>query len=226
LEESKPIAAPRPAEKGGGRLPIDRDGVPFVAIPALAALLLFWVSIPLSLAAALLAGFCIFFFRDPERRCDGPAAAVAAPADGRVVSVHQQAGRPTLAIFLSIFDVHVNRAPCAGRVEQVTHKKGEFLLAWKAEASEANEQTRIELATERGPVEVRQIAGVLARRIVCRVAPGDALARSDRLGMIRFGSRVELTLPRGSRIVVAVGDTVRAGRTVVAELAAAGPERA
>lgn len=192
--------------------------MPFILLPALVAPLLLSISGYLSLAAALLAAFCAFFFRDPERSCDAAADAVAAPADGRVVAIREADGHPQLAIFLSLFNVHVNRSPCAGTVESVRHQPGRFLVAWKPEASAVNEQTRLRLRSAGGAVEVKQIAGVLARRIVCRVAAGARLERGSRFGLIRFGSRVELTLPPGSRITARVGDRVKAGETVVARL--------
>jgi phosphatidylserine decarboxylase len=198
--------------------------VPFILLPALVALVVLPVSGTWSLVAALTAGFCIFFFRDPERSCGAPPDAVAAPADGRVVAVQELDGRPQIAIFLSVLDVHVNRSPCAGTVETVSHRPGRFLVAWDPRASTANEQTRLQLETDRGLVEVKQIAGVLARRIICRVGPGDTLQRGSRFGMIRFGSRVELTLPAGSRVATSVGDRVRAGETVIAQLPSPRPE--
>jgi len=198
--------------------------VPFILLPALVALVALPVSGTWSLVAALAAGFCIFFFRDPERSCTAPPNAVAAPADGRVVAVQELDGRPQIAIFLSVLDVHVNRSPCAGTVETVSHRPGRFLVAWDPQASTANEQTRLLLQTDRGLVEVKQIAGVLARRIICRVGPGDTLQRGSRFGMIRFGSRVELTLPAGSRVAASVGDRVRAGETVIAQLPSPQPE--
>src|SRR5262249_10345409 len=126
-----------------------------------------------------------------------------------------------IAIFLSVFDVHVNRAPVAGQVGPVAHRPGRFLAAFDSRASAENEQTEVPVRTAAGGVVVvRQIAGLIARRIVCRVREGDALARGERFGMIRFGSRTELQLPPGAESAVRVGDRVRGGSTIVARWSA------
>jgi len=197
---------------------IAREGWPFIGVPlalGLVAIGLGWPFLAIPLLA--LAAFSTWFFRDPERPVPADPALVVAPADGKVVEVERLPdGRLRLAIFLSIFDVHVNRSPVAGRVVRVEHTPGRFLAAWKPETRDVNERNEVVLETERGPVRVLQVAGLVARRIVCRTTPGEPLGKGERFGMIRFGSRTELTLPPGARPAVRVGDTVRGGASVVA----------
>jgi len=172
-------------------------------------------------------GFCLYFFRDPERQPPPDDHLVVSPADGRVLEVreereeqflHQPATR--ISIFMSPLDVHVNRSPVAGTIELVRHTAGRFRAAFADKASLDNERNAVLLTTPGGRFLVVQIAGALARRIVCHRQPGDWLARGERFGMIMFGSRVDLFLPPAARPVVARGDRVRAGHTVVAELPA------
>lgn len=206
------------------RLPLAAEGRPFVAIPLLAATLSaasgFLLSAPSlhTAAVALLLGasFCAFFFRDPERTPQGGAGAVISPADGKVTGADESAGGARVSIFLSLFDVHVNRAPMEGTVEEVRYRPGAFLAAYREDAAERNEQNEIRLRTGAGSVIVRQIAGVVARRIVCRARPGDRLARAERFGLIRFGSRTDVVLPPGFSLAVRPGDRVRGGETVIA----------
>jgi phosphatidylserine decarboxylase len=168
----------------------------------------------------------LYFFRDPKRT---PPASPAgedlflSPADGRVVEV-QQMHEPRflggealkIGIFMSLLDVHVNRAPVEGRVALVEHVPGQFLQAFRPEASEVNEHTLVGLETRHGEVLVKQVAGILARRIVCWVQAGQKLQAGERLGVIKFGSRVDLYLPLGARPIVHVGDQAHAGVTVIA----------
>jgi phosphatidylserine decarboxylase len=150
--------------------------------------------------------------------------AVLAPADGRVMAIAEvtdpwvgQAVR--MSIFLSPLDVHVNRAPVAGLVKNVEYVAGRFLAAYRPEASEENERCTVSIEGEQARVAVRQIAGVLARRIVCRVRPGDTLRAGERYGLIRFGSRTDLIVPRGTGVRVRVGDRVKGGESVMGMLA-------
>ena len=171
-------------------------------------------------------GFFIYFFRDPERPIPPEEGAVVAPADGKVVFVdevredrylHGPAKR--LAIFMNVFDVHVNREPAAGRVAHMEHRPGAFMAAFKPEAGQANEHQALLLEGEGGRrLLVVQIAGLLARRIVPFVREGQTLARGERIGMICFGSRVDVYLPLEAQILVKVGDRVKAGMSVVAKL--------
>jgi phosphatidylserine decarboxylase len=184
-----------------------------------------WALVPLLLTLALL-----LFFRDPYRRPPTADNLILAPADGKVVEISRDVPSPDgkgrklrIMIFLSVFDVHVNRSPCAGRVKEIEYRRGEFLNALSAEADSRNECNTLTIEPHSplpGPVRVRQIAGVLARRIVCTVCAGDELAGGQRFGMIKLGSRTEVCLPedRGWKVLVAMGQSVRAGLTVLARL--------
>ena len=170
--------------------------------------------------------FVFCFFRDPERKVpDGPRLLVA-PADGRVTEIAEVdeeslGGRAQrVSIFLSVFDVHVNRAPCSGRVESVEYRRGTFVNAMKAESARVNERSEVVLESDEVPglrVLVRQVAGLIARRIVCDAAPGWEFARGERFGMIKFGSRTDVCVPAGrlTDIRVKVGDHVSGGKTVI-----------
>ncbi len=173
--------------------------------------------------------FFLFFFRDPERTPpEVRAGDVLSPADGRVVAVDEiedarvsgDAAR-RVCIFMSIVDVHVNRAPVDGRVREVTYNPGRFCLAFREKASELNEQNDLVVDTPRhGALVVKQIAGWVARRIICRVGRGDVLKRGERFGLICFGSRVDLHMPPGTEVHVEVGARVRAGESIIATLPA------
>ncbi len=209
------------------RVPLAPEGRVFVLAPLLVAGIsgaagfvfespaLSWVGV----ALLFLAAFSLFFFRDPERRPAERGAVLLAPADGRVTAAgpatEGEPGTQRVSIFLSLFDVHVNRAPTACRVEAVRYRSGEFRAAFRADAAARNEQNELELETAGGPVRVRQIAGALARRIVCRARPGDELLPGERFGLIRFGSRTDTLLPPGVALAVGPGDRVRAGETVI-----------
>ncbi|MGH9868405.1 MAG: phosphatidylserine decarboxylase [Candidatus Polarisedimenticolia bacterium] len=158
------------------------------------------------------------FFRDPRRDVPTDPSLILSPADGRVVAV----SGGMVSIFLSVFNVHVNRAPVAGRITNIQYTPGSFLPAYREKASELNEQNLINLDTERGPMAVKQIAGLIARRIRCWKKPGDAVAQGEKIGFITFGSRVDLFLPAGAAVRVAVGDRVRGGTSVVAVFADGG----
>ena len=207
-------------------LPIAHEGWPFILVPAAAALVAVWAGwTPVAGLFLLVGAFMGYFFRDPERAAPVVPGAILAPADGRVVDVRLRLDDPfvgpaqQVSIFLSPLDVHVNRAPVAGLVVDVEHRPGAFLAAYRPDASERNERTSLSLQGETARVVVRQIAGVLARRIVCRVRAGDKLAAGERFGMIRFGSRTDLVVPASARLSVRAGDRVRAGETVVGILA-------
>ena len=206
-------------------LPIAPEGWPFIGAPLAAAVLAAaagWA--PVAGLFALGGAFMIYFFRDPERAAPSVPGAILAPADGRVVDVRARLEDPfvgpaqQVSIFLSPLDVHVNRAPVGGLVVEVDHRPGAFVAAYRPEASERNERTSLHLQGEAARVVVRQIAGVLARRIVCRVQPGDKLAAGERFGMIKFGSRTDLVVPIGARLSVKTGDRVRGGETIMGVL--------
>jgi phosphatidylserine decarboxylase len=179
-------------------------------------------SFPLMFCVGAVELALLSFYRDPERTPPADADAALAPADGRILRVEIDAAqRLRIVIFLSVFDVHVNRSPCAGVVESVAYTPGAFLNAMRLEATERNESNTVVIKPDAplpGPIRVRQIAGLLARRIVCVAARGSRLARGERFGMIKLGSQTELLLPDGPRwrATVAVGQRVRAGETIVA----------
>jgi phosphatidylserine decarboxylase len=192
---------------------LDRAGGPFVI--GLGAITL--VLIPFSPALAVLCGallaFTVNFFRDPERRTPDEPGALISPADGKVI----RADASRVSIFMNVFDVHVCRSPVAGRVTSVRHEPGRFVAAMKDEASEHNERTTIVVQPKDGPpARFVLVAGLVARRIVCRVAEGRELEAGDRVGIIRFGSRVDVDLPEGVVAAVRVGARVVAGESVVA----------
>jgi phosphatidylserine decarboxylase len=203
-----------------------RDGYKFAAPPLLAGLLALGFGLRWTAAAwagmvlLLLAAFIAYFFRDPERAIPADPAAIVSPADGRVMEVVEEsydgrAGR-RISIFLAIWNVHVNRAPVAGRIERIEYRPGKFYAAMRSRASVENEQNVIRLSTPRGDVIFKQIAGWVARRVVCWKKPGDQLATGERIGLIRFGSRMDVWLPDGAEIVVAPGEHVAGGSSILA----------
>ena len=198
-----------------------KEGYKFSALPfalGVIALLRHWNAAGGVLV--LLAAFVLYFFRDPERVAPSDPAAVVSPADGRIVEVVEECvgSRPgrRVSIFLSIWDVHVNRAPLAGRIARVEYRPGRFYVAMRSRASAENEQNIIHLDTARGEIVFKQIAGWIARRVLCWKAVGDAVALGERVGMIRFGSRVDLWLPAEAEMVVRRGQHVKGGSSILA----------
>jgi phosphatidylserine decarboxylase len=205
---------------------IDPAGWPFILAAALPALVAGWLGyLWVAGALAVLAGFFLFFFRDPERRTTVSGDEVVSPADGRVVvaGLADTAAAPAgewkqISIFLSPVDVHINRIPIGGRVQKVEYRPGAFLPAYKREAATDNERNEVWIDHEGQTVVCRQVVGVLARRIVCRVGEGADVQTGQRFGVMKFGSRIDLFLPAASTLRVAAGDRVEAGITVVAVL--------
>jgi phosphatidylserine decarboxylase len=205
---------------------IDKAGIPFIAGALVPAAVLAgsrryaWAS-----GFAALGAFFAYFFRDPERQVPTAPGLVVSPADGRVVIAGPSDGRwsppgewKQVTIFLSPMDVHMNRTPVSGRVTRIEYRAGKFLPAYKEDANE-NELNEIWIDHDGDPVVVRQIVGILARRIVCRVTEGQTLARGERIGLMKFGSRMDVFLPPRAEILVGVGEQVVAGETVLARLA-------
>jgi phosphatidylserine decarboxylase len=211
--------------------PINREGYPFIGGFALATLVLFWLWRPLGWLGVLVTLWCVYFFRDPERVTPARPGAVVAPADGRISRIADAVPPPELelgalplprvSIFMSVFDCHVNRSPLAGRIERMVYRPGAFISADLDKASESNERNAFVIASAGGVrIAVIQIAGLVARRIVPFVRAGEAVGAGQRIGMIRFGSRVDVYLPAGTQPLVAEGQTATAGETVLANLAA------
>lgn len=209
--------------------PIHPEGYPFVGGFALASLVLFWLWSPLGWLATLATLWCAYFFRDPPRVTPVRDGIVVAPADGRVSRVANamppaelnlgDRPLPRISIFMSVFDCHVNRSPVAGRIERIIYHSGKFLSADLDKASEDNERNAFVIATTAGQrLGVIQIAGLVARRIITFTREGEAVSAGQRIGMIRFGSRLDVYVPEGTRVQVAEGQTAIAGETVLADL--------
>ena len=204
------------------QVPVAREAFPFLLGLLAAAAVLGVIMGPWGVAPALvLILFVLFFFRDPARVSPAGEGLVLSPADGRVTEVERGPHGARISVFLSLFDCHINRSPVEGTVRQVTHTPGRFHPAWQGRASHENERNHLVIASRTGEYGVTQIAGVVARRIVCAKTIGDSVGRGERIGLIRFGSRTDLHLPPGVEPVVAVGDRVRGGLTVLAHEAAA-----
>ncbi len=198
-----------------------RDGIWYALGSVAAAALVFWITQPwLAVLPLVLAAFFLWFFRDPEREVPAVAGAVVSPADGKVTHVGTEPAeggpRTRISIFLSIFDVHVNRSPIAGVVKKVEYRKGSFGNAMSGESSLRNEQNLVTVEGEGVCVSFKQIAGLLARRIVFTKAVGDPVGRGERVGLIKFGSRVDLLLPSSCEVKVKVGEHVRGGASLLA----------
>jgi len=215
---------------------LHREGYPFVAIFGAATLLLWWLWTPLGFAGLVLTVWCYYFFRDPDRVTPERDGLVISPADGVVSMIEPAAPPPELemgtapltriSVFMDVFDCHVNRAPLPGVVERVAYRPGKFLNASLDKASEDNERNGVVLRLADGRlVGVVQIAGLVARRIVCWTQAGQSLQAGERFGMIRFGSRVDVYLPDGVAPLVVLGQKAVAGETVLADLSASEPPR-
>jgi phosphatidylserine decarboxylase len=192
-------------------------GLPLMALGGVFYLLQWNVA---TVVAVLLALFVFSFFRDPERAIPAEAGAVVSPGDGRVVVVTEEehAGKPgkRVSIFLAVWNVHVNRSPAAGTITQMEYRPGKFLAAMRERASVENEQNVFTLSTDAGEIVFKQIAGLIARRVVSWKKAGEKVARGERIGLVRFGSRVDLWVPNEAEILVRVGENVKGGSSVLA----------
>jgi phosphatidylserine decarboxylase len=217
-------------------VPIHRDGHKFIAIAALITLILFIVAPPLGWIGVIATGFCAYFFRDPDRVVPQRQGAVVSPADGKIAAIAEAVPPRELAlgdqklvrvsVFLSVLDVHIARTPVAGRISRSVYVPGKFLNAELDKASDENERQALVVETGEGrKFGLMLIAGLIARRIVTFVGEGASVAAGERIGLIRFGSRVDVYLPAGGEVLVSVGQTAIGGETVLAELAAKGPMR-
>ena len=212
-------------------VPIHKEGYPFILIALIATILLAWLWSPLGWIGTILTVWVCYFFRDPPRVTPVDRDLVVSPADGRISAVVIGMPPPELglgpeprrriSVFMNVFDCHVNRAPIAGRVAKIAYRPGKFINAELDKASEDNERNGFLLETAHGPVGVVQIAGLVARRILCFVDEGAELAPGERIGMIRFGSRLDVWLPPSTPVLVAEGQTAIAGETVLARFGGA-----
>src|ERR1041384_802088 len=201
--------------------PIHAEGYPFIGGFALARLILFWIWTPLGWIGTILTGWRALFFPAPRRATPGREGIVGSPADGRVSMIAQVlppaelglGDRPLLriSIFMSVFNCHVNRAPVAGRIDRIAYRPGTFINAELDKASEDNERNSLVISTTNGRIGVIQIAGLVARRIVCFVKEGQVIGAGERFGLIRFGSRLDVYLPDGTKALVSEGQTALAG---------------
>ena len=216
--------------------PIHRKGWPLIAAFAAATVLLWWLWLPLGLVGVVLTAWCVYFFRDPERVTPSRAGLVVSPADG-VIQMIQPATPPPeinmgprplmrVSVFMNVFNVHVNRVPVDAEVVTLAYREGRFFNASLDKASDQNERQSVHLRLADGrDVGLVQIAGLVARRIHCDLTAGKRVRAGERFGIIRFGSRVDVYLPDGVQPLVAVGQTVIAGETVIADLDSEEPMR-
>ena len=203
---------------------IDRAGYPFIAGALLPALgLALTRHRPWALPFAALGGFFAYFFRDPDRTVPGNPGIVVSPADGKVMIAGPSDGRwappgqwNQITIFLSPIDVHINRIPYGGRVTRIEYQPGQFLPAYKAESGAVNERNEVWIERDGRTVVARQVVGVLARRIVCRITAGDAVMTGQRFGLMKFGSRMDVFVPPEARLTVSAGQKVRGGESILA----------
>ncbi|MFZ6006258.1 MAG: phosphatidylserine decarboxylase family protein, partial [Nitrospirota bacterium] len=200
------------------------EGYPFIIFFSVLTIISFFITggTWVALLPFILTLFMLYFFRDPERIAPEGDNIFVSPADGKVILIknvredqHLKSDAIEVSIFMSPLNVHVNRAPCDGVVESVVHTSGKFLSAFKHEASLQNENIAMLLNTKHGKVLVRQVAGFVARRAVCRVKPGDTLKKGQRYGIIKFSSRLDVYLPKDADIKVKLGDKVKAGETII-----------
>ena len=214
------------------RSPIAAEGWPFIAAFAGVAVsgTLFCPFLPATIALWVLAGWCFWFFRDPKRQTPQGDGLIIAPADGRVVAIEEVmaplSGQWTrkFSIFMNVFSVHVNRCPIAGQVTRLAYHPGSFFNAALDKASVENERMEILITSPHGVlIPFVQVAGLIARRIICRLKMGDSVVQGERFGLIRFGSRVDIYLPLSAEVTLSLGDKTRAGETIVARLQTAAP---
>lgn len=209
-----------------------RDGIYYALACVLVAIVIGWLTVPaLAVIPVLLAAFFLWFFRDPERVIPDTPGGIVSPGDGKVtdVSVMQVSGRPwtRISIFLNVFNVHVNRSPIAGVISRVEYRKGQYRNAMGAVSAELNEQNICTIRGDDGQeITFKQIAGLLARRIVFTKREADRVSRGERVGLIKFGSRVDVLFSPDAHVVVKIGDHVKGGSTVIATLPTAGSRAA
>jgi phosphatidylserine decarboxylase len=208
-------------------IPFAKEGIPFIGAAVGVTLLAGWLGWTfVAVGAAILTLFVSWFFRNPSRVVPQGPRVVVAPGDGKVIAIQEEfeprffkASSIRISIFLNVFDVHINRLPCEGIIEDVQYQPGLFLVASKPDATLRNEQNALMIRTAQdAKVLCVQVAGLIARRIVCWISPGDRAVRGERFGLIRFGSRMDTFFPVGTAVKVAVGDRVKGGETILGVL--------
>ena len=216
-------------------VPIRREGWPYIGALVFIALFVGWFWQPVAWIGLILAAWCAYFFRDPPRVTPVDPDLVISPADGRVAAIAvgvapKELGlgeqtRRQVSVFMNVFNCHVNRSPAAGRIVRIVYTPGKFLNASRNKASEDNERNGLVIEAPNGPIGIVQIAGLVARRIVCFAKEGDQLSTGERIGLIKFGSRVDVYLPLSAQVLVAEGQTMIAGETVLARFGIQAAER-
>ena len=216
-------------------VPVHREGYPFVGAFALGSLVLFLIWSPLGWIGTVLTIWCALFFRDPVRVTPVREGIVVAPADGRISMITEalppaelglgDRPLPRISIFMSVFNCHVNRSPVSGRIDRIAYRPGAFINAELDKASEDNERNSLVISSPNGRIGVIQIAGLVARRIVCFVKEGQSIGAGERFGLIRFGSRLDVFLPEGTKPLVSEGQTAVAGETILADFKVSDPGR-
>jgi phosphatidylserine decarboxylase len=196
-----------------------KEGIPFIIVPLFIALVFaifqIWLA---SLLFVLIAGFMVYFFRDPERKVPVDDDIIVSAADGRVTRVEETEKGKIVSVFLSPLDVHINRSPISGKIVKIVYEKGKKMPATSNDASSLNERNSLLIENDKISVTCTQIAGILARRIVCWKREGDSVKQGERFGLIKFGSRTDLIMPNSVQVRVKVGDRVKAGETIIAEI--------
>jgi phosphatidylserine decarboxylase len=216
-------------------VPIRHEGFPFIAVLAFLTLFFGWFWAPIFWVGLILTAWCVYFFRDPPRVTPLQPDLVVSPADGRISAITVGMApreldlgdqtRRRVSVFMSVFDCHVNRAPLAGRIARIVYRQGKFINADLDKASEDNERNSLVIDSAHGPIAVVQIAGLVARRIVCFTEADKEIAAGERIGLIRFGSRVDVYLPLSASVQVSEGQTAIAGETVLARFGEEAAER-
>ena len=208
-----------------GSLRVTQEGLPYILVLVVISIMVGILSPYWSILPLLLAGYVMYFFRDPVRICPSDPFAIISAADGKVVGINEirepnylQKDSKRVSIFLSIFDVHINRAPIEGNVQYTQYQSGKFHNAMEGKSSIFNEHNLVGIENHQSKVLVKQIAGMLARRIVCYCSLGDKIQAGQKIGLIKFGSRVEIYMPLDTEILVKLGDHVRGGETIIGRL--------
>jgi len=199
-------------------MPVVKDGFVYISATLIAGIVFLFIFNPLGMFILLLSLFFIYFFRDPQRKINRDASTVLSPCDGTVLEVSEESGHKIVRVFLSVFNVHLQRSPVEGSVKSVVYTPGKFLPADNPSAHLLNENNIITIESPKGNFIVKQIAGILARRVVSWVKAGDRIEQGQKIGFIKFGSQVDLFMPVGAKIDVKLGDKVYGGKTIIGRI--------